>query len=133
MALLILAAVLEPDDVVEIVVTGRLRGLGAAAALVGSKVVLVNERAWKPDVVVIPVGNDLQVQGWQDDRSATLTFKDLDYHEAVERIPDRMLAIEFAQRTRDRIAQLAAQPSGGYPTTPEPGVVPPGPPQPGAV
>jgi hypothetical protein len=101
---LILAAVLEPDDVAEILVAGRLRGLNGVAALAGSKVVLVNDREWKPDVLVIPVGNGLQVQGWQDDRFATLLFQDGERHEVLERIPDRLLAIELAQRVRDRVA-----------------------------
>ncbi|MGH9212203.1 MAG: hypothetical protein ACRD2C_16200, partial [Acidimicrobiales bacterium] len=105
---LILASILDPEDVVEIVVAGRLRGLNGVVALVGSKVVLVNDREWKPDVLVIPVGINLQVQGWQDDRYATLLFQDGEHQEVLERIPDRLLAIEFAQRARDRAASNAA-------------------------
>jgi len=105
---LILAAVLEPEDVVEIVVSGRLRGLNGVGALVGSKVVLVNEREWKPDVLVVPVSAALQVQGWQDDRFATLLFQDGEHQEVLERIPDRLLAIEFAQRVRDRVGASGA-------------------------
>ena len=45
------------------------------AALVEGKVVLVNERQWKPDVVVLPVDNDLAVQGWQDERTASALLR----------------------------------------------------------
>lgn len=127
-AFLLLAAVLEPEDVVEIVVSGRLHGYNAAAALAGSKLVLVNDREWKPEVVVLPIGPALQVQGWQDDRAATLLFQDGERQEVVERIPDRLLAIEFAQRVRDRVAAVAAQGSGEYPAAP---ATAPAPPQPG--
>jgi hypothetical protein len=104
---LILAAVLEPEDVVEILVSGKHRGLNAVVALAGSKVLLVNEHEWKPDVLVMPVNGALQVQGWQDDRFATLLFQDGERQEVLERIPDRLLAIEFAQRVRDRAAANA--------------------------
>jgi hypothetical protein len=107
-ALLVLASVLEPDEVVEILAAGRVRGFGGVAALAGSRVVLVNDRQWKPDVVVLPIAPTLQVQGWQDDRAATLLFADGDQQEPIERIPDRSLAIEFAQRVRERVAQAAA-------------------------
>ena len=106
---LLLAAVLEDEDVVEILVSGKLHGLAGAAALVGSKIVLVNDREWKPEVIVLPIGSTMQVQGWQDDRSATLLFADGERQEVVERIPDRLIAIEFAQRVRDRVAAIAAE------------------------
>jgi len=106
----VLGAVLEGEDVVEIVVQGKLRGVPGVAALVGSKLVFVNERSWKPDVVVLPLAATVQVQGWQDDRTATVLVADGDRQEVVERIPDRLLAVEFAQRVRDRVASLASQP-----------------------
>ena len=108
-AFAVLGAVLEPDDVVEIVVQGRLHGVPGAAALVGTKLVLVNERQWKPDVVVLTIGNALQVQGWQDERTASVLLTVGGQQEVLERIPDRLLAVEFAQRIRERIGQLAAQ------------------------
>jgi hypothetical protein len=108
-AFAVLGAVLEPDDVVEIVVQGRLHGVPGAAALVGSKLVLVNERQWKPDVIVITIGNALQVQGWQDERTASVLLTVGGQQEVIERIPDRLLAVELAQRIRERIGQLAAQ------------------------
>jgi hypothetical protein len=107
----VLGAALEPEDVVEILIQGKLRGVPGVAALVGSKLLFVNERTWKPDVVVVPVTATVQVQGWQDDRTATVLIADGERQEVVERIPDRLLAVEFAQRVRDRVAAVANQPT----------------------
>jgi hypothetical protein len=111
-AFAVLAAVLEPDDVVEILVQGKLRGVPGVGALVGSKLIFANERSWKPDVMVIPLTATVQVQGWQDERTATVLVADGDRQEVVERIPDRLLAVEFAQRVRDRVQTIAARPPG---------------------
>jgi hypothetical protein len=99
-ALGVLAAVLAEGDVVAVVVQGRFRGEAGVAALVEGRVVLVNDRQWKPDVVVLPVDGDLTVHGWQDERTAALTFVVGDRQEFIERIGDRGLAIEMAQRIR---------------------------------
>jgi hypothetical protein len=109
-AFAVLGASLEPDDVVEILIQGKLRGVPGVGALVGTKLVFVNERTWKPDVLVLPLAPTVQVQGWQDERTATVLVADGDRQEVVERIPDRLIAVEFAQRVRDRVAALANQP-----------------------
>jgi hypothetical protein len=111
-ALLVLAATLSEGDVVEAVVQGRFRGSAGVVALVGSKVVIANDRQWKPDTVVLPVDRSLQVQGWQDDRSASLTFVLPGGHERVEAIFDQPLAIDLAQRIRDRAAASAPHAPG---------------------
>jgi hypothetical protein len=121
-ALAVLASVLREGEVVTMVVQGRVRGEQGVVALVGSKVILVNERQWKPDIVVIGLDSKLLVHGWQDDRSATLTFVVDDRPEVVERISDRGLAIELAQRVRHQ----AAGPNGS--DTPAVAVPPPAPP-----
>jgi hypothetical protein len=109
-AFAVLGASLEPEDVVEILVQGKLRGVPGVGALVGSKLVFVNERTWKPDVLVLRLSSSVQVQGWQDERTATVMIADGDRQEVVERIPDRLIAVEFAQRVRDRVAALSSQP-----------------------
>ena len=121
-ALAVLASALNEGEVVTMVVQGRVRGEHGIVALVGPKVMLVNERQWKPDVIVIDLDSKLAVHGWQDDRSATLTFVVDDRPEVVERIGDRVLAIELAQRVR----HLTAGPNGS--DTPAPAAPPPGPP-----
>jgi hypothetical protein len=120
-ALAVLANSLGDGDVVAVVVQGRFRGEAAVAALVEGKVVVVNDRQWKPDVVTLAVDAGLAVHGWQDDRTAALTFAAGDRHEVIERIGDRGLAIEMAQRIRH------AQGSDGAPPVPP---VPPAPPPP---
>ncbi|HEX6424605.1 MAG TPA: hypothetical protein VFZ79_14075 [Acidimicrobiales bacterium] len=99
-ALAVLASALGEGDVVAVVVQGRFRGVAGVAALVEGRVVLVNDRQWKPEVVELPVDGELVVQGWQDERTASLTFLSGDRHEVIERIADRGLAIELAQRVR---------------------------------
>jgi hypothetical protein len=109
---MVLATLLGEGDMVEGVVQGRFRGSAGVVALVGSKVVIANDRQWKPDVLIVPVTRSLQVQGWQDDRSASLTFVFPDGHERIEAIFDRPLAIDLAQRIRDRVASSAPHMSG---------------------
>ena len=120
LALAVLSAVLDEGDVVAVVVQGRLRGHAAVAALVEGRVVLVNDRHWKPEVVVLPVDAELTVHGWQDERTASLTFVVGDRHEVIERIGDRALAIELAQRVRH--AQGGSEPTPPLrPVPPPPG------------
>ena len=131
-ALAVLASVLDEGEVVTMVVQGRVRGEPGVVALVGSKVVLVNERQWKPDVVVIDLDSKLLVHGWQDERSATVTFVVDDRPEVVERIGDRVLAIELAQRVRHLTAgpNGADAPAAAPPPAPAPQPPPPPPPPP---
>jgi hypothetical protein len=117
-ALAVLSAVLDEGDDVAVVAQGRLRGHAAVAALVNGKVVLVNDRQWKPEVVVLRVDGELTVHGWQDERTASLTFVVGDGHEVIDHIGDRALAIELAQRVRH--AQGGAEPAPPLPPVPPP-------------
>lgn len=109
-ALAVLATVLDEGDVVAVVVQGRFRGEAGVAALVEGKIVVVNDRQWKPDVLVLPVDPDLAVHGWQDERTAALTFVSGERQEFVERIGDLGLAIELAQRVRHALGGADAAP-----------------------
>ena len=106
----ILSAVLVDGDAVEVLAQGRFRGFSAVGALVGGAVVVVNDRQWRPDVLRVELTPDLVVQGWQDDRSASLTFVTGQGQEVLDGIADRPLAIEMAQRIRDRVASLGGSP-----------------------
>jgi hypothetical protein len=119
-ALAVLATSLAEGEVVAVVVQGRFRGESAVAALVDGKVVVANDRQWKPDVVTLVVDGDLVVHGWQDDRTATLTFSVGDRHEVIERIGDRGLAIEMAQRIRHAQGAEGAPPVPPAPPAPPP-------------
>jgi hypothetical protein len=102
--LALLTVLLDEGTAVEQVLVGQFHGLDAAAALVGDEVILVNGREWEPEVVRIPVGPGLQVQGLQDGRTASLSFLTAGEQHALERVADTALAVEFANRVRQRLA-----------------------------
>ena len=130
----ILSAVLQEGDVVELLAHGRYRGYSAVGALVGPAVVLVNDRPWKADVIRIDLAPGLEVHGWQDDRAASLTFAGPGGPEALEGVGDRALAVEMAQRVRDRVAGPAPRRRPAEPPPSPAADPPPGPPvtRPGA-
>jgi hypothetical protein len=111
----ILSAVLVEGDTVEALAYGRFRGAGAVAAFVGGAVVLVNDRQWKPDVARVELTPELLVHGWQDDRTASLTFVTPSGQEVLDSVDNRPQAIELAQRVRERVAALAAAPPSPTP------------------
>jgi len=95
---------LDEGEVVEGLVAGQLYGANAIGALTNRRYVVVNDREFKPDVIEIIVDAQCTVQGWQDDRSAALLVQSGGQSAQVERIGDRPLAIELAQRLRARAA-----------------------------
>jgi hypothetical protein len=84
-------------------VQGRFRGEPGVCILTSKGLVLVNDRLWKPDVVRIDLTPQLNVQGWQDNRVASLMFQGPGVQEVVDLIPDRPLAQMLAQRVRARL------------------------------
>jgi hypothetical protein len=104
-ALAVAAAVLDPDEAVLTVVQGRVRDVPGVALVTPRRVLLVNEREWAPDVISLPVAAGLTVQGWQDDKVAALVFTDGEASETIDRIGDRPLAMEMAQRVRAAVAE----------------------------
>ena len=107
-ALGILSMVLEPDEKIESLVGGRYQNEAGVAALTDRRLVLVNEHEWVPDVRTVPITPDLVVQGWQDDRTASLIFITEGQSVTFSFIIDRPLAQEMAQLVRARVAQLSA-------------------------
>jgi hypothetical protein len=101
-ALAVAGAVLEPSEVVEAVVAGRLDDHPAVLVLTDRALVLADERQWRPVVERFALDARLQVQGWQDDRTASLTLLHGGRELVVDRITDRPLAVELAQRIRAR-------------------------------
>jgi hypothetical protein len=100
----VLAASLDPGEVVQAVVQGRYRDVTGVAALTEGRVVLVNDREWAPEVTSVPVTSTLTVQGWQDDKVAALVLTDGETSETIDRIGDRPMAMELAQRLRGAVA-----------------------------
>ncbi|MGC4050621.1 MAG: hypothetical protein QM757_14690 [Paludibaculum sp.] len=69
---------------------------------------LVNEHEWKPDVRSLPLTPDLALQGWQDDRTASLIFLVDGRSITLSLIADRPLALDFAHQLRARVAALTS-------------------------
>ncbi len=69
---------------------------------------LVNEHEWVPDIREVEITADLEVQGWQDDRTASLIFVTGGQSVTFSFIIDRPLAQELAQLVRARVAALQA-------------------------
>ena len=65
---------LEDGEVVEAVVAGKLEGNAAVLVLTDRALLLADDRQWRPFTQRMTVDADLQVQGWQDDRTASLTL-----------------------------------------------------------
>lgn len=101
-AFTLLSHLLEDDERVEVVVVGRFLGEDGAAAVTNRRVVLVNDREWKPDVATIPFEPGVTVQGWADDRSATLAFQHGGRQVVIDQIGDRELAQRMATIVRSR-------------------------------
>ncbi|MEA2274418.1 MAG: hypothetical protein QOI98_3126, partial [Solirubrobacteraceae bacterium] len=85
-------------------VQGQLYGSNAVALLTNARVLLVNDREFRPDVIEFVVDNAISVQGWQDDRAAALLIQRADVAAQIERIAEKPLAQELAQRIRTRAA-----------------------------
>jgi hypothetical protein len=101
-ALAVAGAVLRDGEVVEALVAGRLDGHAAVLVLTSEALVLADERQWKPVTERLALDPTLQVQGWQDDKSASLTLLTGGRQLVVERIVDRPAAVDMAQRIRAR-------------------------------
>lgn len=95
-------ALLEDGETVEACIGGKLEGNNALLVLTDRRLLLVDDRQWKPVAERIALESALQVQGWQDDRTASLTLVNGGHQLVVDQIPDRPLAVEMAQRIRYR-------------------------------
>ena len=87
---------------VEALAAGRLDGNPAVMVLTDRALILADERQWKPYVERFNLDQSVQVQGWQDDKSASLTLVTGDRQIVLDKIVDRPLAVEMAQRIRSR-------------------------------
>jgi hypothetical protein len=96
------AALIGEGETVEAVVGGRFEGHGAVLVLTDRSLWLVDEREWRPFAEQVPVGPELEVQGWQDDRTASLTLTFAGRSLVLDQIADRELAVEMAGRIRYR-------------------------------
>ncbi len=106
-AVVVAGALLGQGEVVEAVVGGRYEGHGSVLVLTDRGLWLVDDREWRPFVEQIAVTPQLEVQGWQDDRTASLTLVLHGRSLVLDQIPDRELAVELAGRIRYRTGATA--------------------------
>ena len=95
---------LAEGEVVEGLVAGQVFGANSIAAITNQRFIVVNDREFKPDVIEITVDAGCTVQGWQDERNAALLVQSGPVSVQIERIGDRPMAMEMAQRLRARAA-----------------------------
>ena len=100
----ILSTMLREGEVVEAVVQGEYQHHPAVVMLTTRRVLIANERHWSPDLRLVPITPDVVVQGWQDDRRATLLFGAEGRGLVVSGIVDRPLARDLARRLRELVA-----------------------------
>jgi hypothetical protein len=98
------AVLLGEGEIVECIVQGQMYGSNAVALLTNARLLLVNDREFRPDIVEFVVDNAISVQGWQDDKAAALLIQRHDLAAQIERIGDKPIAQELAQRVRNRAA-----------------------------
>jgi hypothetical protein len=107
-AALVAGALLGEGETVEAVVGGRFEGHGAVLVLTDRSLWLVDEREWRPFAEQISVDPQLEVQGWQDDRTASLTLVFQGRSLVLDQIADREQAVEMAGRIRYRTGATSA-------------------------
>jgi hypothetical protein len=102
-AILVAAAVLDADERVERLLVGRSADVPAALLLTDRRLLLADEREWRPHVVSIDVTPGLEVHGLEQDGSATLTFaRDGAAVAVLDRIADGAAARSMASAVRQR-------------------------------
>jgi hypothetical protein len=107
----IVSTMLAEGEIVEALVQGEYQHHPAVAVLTSKRVLIVNERPWSPDVRVVPITSEVVVQGWQDDRRATLLVGHEGVGLVVSGIVDRPLARELAGRLRELVASFGGPPA----------------------
>jgi len=101
-ALAVVSIELQEGEKVQVVVQGRYLGANGVLALTDRRLLVVNDREWKPDITTVELGPGLVVKGWQDERRAALVFERDGHQMVVDQIADRDLAQELAKGVRDR-------------------------------
>ena len=104
-AFAVASALLLDGEVVEALVQGNFEGQPGVAVLTQGRVLLVNEAQWKAASAPVEIGPTLTVQGWQDDKVASLIFESGGRQVTIDAIGDRALAQEMAGRVRAKVAE----------------------------
>lgn len=98
--LAVCGALVEPDEQVHGVVTGIMHGCAAAVVLTNSRVLVVNERRWRPVVELFALEEAPVVIGHHDGQVATISFSDGSRSVTVNEIRDVDLAVALVEASR---------------------------------
>jgi hypothetical protein len=101
-AISVAAGHLADGERVELVLVGRYLGFDAAMVLTPSRLLIVNDRPWDPEITVIDDVGALEVSGWADRRAATLELVGPAGRHVIDRIADAELAESMAVAIRSR-------------------------------
>ncbi len=100
-SLTVCGALLDRSERVRSVVTGQMLGCSAAVVLTDRRVLVVNERRWRPIVDIYELGPELNVRGRHDGHVAALSFSDDTRLSMVDGIGEVELAVALARATRE--------------------------------
>lgn len=100
-SLTVCGALLDRSERVRSVVTGQMLGRSAAVVLTDRRVLVVNERRWRPIVDIYELGPELNVRGRHDGHVAALSFSDDTRLSMVDGIGEVELAVTLARATRE--------------------------------
>ncbi len=101
-AALIVADRLEAGESVLAAAVGRFQGANAVIIITDRRMLVANDRAWAPDIVLVGLEPGLAVQGWADGHNAVLRFERDGRELVVDRIADAEIAREIAGVVRER-------------------------------
>jgi hypothetical protein len=94
--------VLREGERVEGLIQGRFNEANGVVALTGQRLLIVNDKGLKPDVIEVPIDADLDVQGWQEDRTSTMMIRRPERTLVIEHILDANVGAELANNIRAR-------------------------------
>ena len=101
------AVLLRDGETVECIAQGQFYGANAVVILTNQRLLVVNDREFRPDIVDFVVDGAITVQGWADERVAAVLIQRNELTAQIERIGDKAIAQELAQRIRARAAGTA--------------------------
>jgi hypothetical protein len=101
----IATALLHDGELTQQLVQGSFLGKNAVAVLTDRRLLVVNDREWKPDVRSVELTSGVTVEGMGDDRSASITISGVGDPMEISGI-DPAHAREFAHRIRTAVAEL---------------------------
>jgi hypothetical protein len=99
----VLGVVLREGERVDCVVQGRFNDANGVLALTSQRLIAVNDKGYKPDVVEIAMDRGLDAQGWQEDDTSAVMMRRPERTVVIDLIADGQVAAELVNQVRARI------------------------------